>query len=54
MSDLDFLKSEAEARGYVEGILAGLDDALHGRTVPHEQIVRDIEERRRRYSSAAE
>ncbi|MES2441955.1 MAG: hypothetical protein V4574_03930 [Pseudomonadota bacterium] len=49
----DFLRDEEDAREFVESLLKGFDDVLHGRVVPHEQVVRDMEERRRRYRATA-
>lgn len=55
MAELPFLRTEAEARAYLDDLRVGLDDIKHGRTVPHEQVVRDAAERRNRYRvSAAE
>jgi hypothetical protein len=48
-----FLRSVAEARRYLEDIRVALVDVLEGRVVSHEQIGRDVEERRRRYRSDA-
>jgi hypothetical protein len=53
MADLPFLRTEAEARRYLDEIREALDDVKHGRVVPHEQIVRDAAERRRRYRASA-
>lgn len=53
MSDHDFLRSESEARRYVEGLLVGLEDVRNGRTFSHEQVLRESEARRRRYRSTA-
>ena len=43
----DIVSDEADARSYLTSILRGLDDALHGRVVPHEEAVRRSEGRRR-------
>lgn len=47
--DLEFLRSPAHARRYLTGVREGLEAIRDGRVVPHEQIVRDMEERHRRY-----
>lgn len=48
-----FLRSEAEARRFLAKIKAGQEDVRAGRVVPHEQIRRDMAERRRRYRPSA-
>ncbi|HEY0413160.1 MAG TPA: hypothetical protein VGD66_08460 [Allosphingosinicella sp.] len=48
-----FLGSDAEARRMLEGLRRGLADIEAGRVVPHEQVVRDMEERRRRHRPSA-
>jgi hypothetical protein len=48
-----FLGSDAEARRMLEGLRRGLADIEAGRVVPHEQIVRDMEARRRRHRPSA-
>jgi hypothetical protein len=48
-----FLGSDEEARRMLEGLRRGLADIEAGRMVPHEQVVRDMEERRRRYRPSA-
>jgi hypothetical protein len=53
MAELPFLRTKAEAKEFLASIRAGLDDIRHGRTVPHEQVVREMEERRRRYRASA-
>lgn len=53
MADHDFLRSETEARRYVEDLLVGLEDIRNGRTFSHEQVLRESEARRRRYRNAA-
>ena len=49
----DFLRDEEDAREFVESLLRGFDDMLHGRAVPHELVVLEAEERRRRYRATA-
>jgi hypothetical protein len=50
-----FLRTEDEARRFLAKVKAGLADLRAGRTVSHDQIRRDVEERRQRYGlSAAE
>ncbi len=51
--ELDFLSTDDDAREYLEGIKLSLEDLREGRVVPHAQVVRDIEERHRRYSADA-
>jgi hypothetical protein len=51
--EFPFLQSAADARRFLEGIRAGLEDVAAGRVVPHEVVVRDMEERRLRYRSSA-
>jgi len=53
MADLPFLRTESEAKDFLASIRSGLDDIRLGRAVPHEQVVRDMEERRRRYRTSA-
>lgn len=53
MADLPFLRTEAEARAYLDDIREALDDVKHGRVVPHEQIVQDAAERRNRFRASA-
>lgn len=53
MALLPFLKTEAGAQSYLKGIREGLADIRAGRTVPHEQVVREAEERRRRWQQSA-
>ena len=48
-----FLRSDAEARRMLDGLRRGLADIEAGRVVPHEQVVRDVEERRRRHRPSA-
>lgn len=48
-----FLKSAAHARRLLEEIREGLVDVAAGRTVPHEVVVREMEERHRRHRSSA-
>jgi len=48
-----FLGSDAEARHMLQGLRRGLADIEAGRVVPHEQIVREMEERRRNYRPSA-
>jgi hypothetical protein len=48
-----FLSSDAEARHMLQGLRRGLADIEAGRVVPHEHIVRDMEERRRRHRPSA-
>ncbi len=48
-----FLGSDAEARRMLRSLRRGLADIEAGRVVPHEQIVRDMEERRRRHRPSA-
>lgn len=43
----------AKGRRWIAEVEIGLDDVRNGRVVPHEQIVRDVEERRRRYRTQA-
>ena len=43
-----FLHSDEEARTFLAEIRQGLEDIEAGRVVPHEQVVRDMEARRRR------
>ncbi len=52
-SEFPFLRSAADARRLLEGIRAGLEDVAAGRVVPHEMVVRDMEERRRRHRQSA-
>lgn len=52
-ADHPSLGSAAAARRYLEDVRVALVDVLEGRTVSHEQIHRDVDERRRRYSSDA-
>jgi hypothetical protein len=52
-SEFPFLRSAADARRFLEGIRSGLEDVAAGRVVPHEVVVRDMEERRRRYRPSA-
>lgn len=52
-AELPFLRSAAHARRFLEEIREGLEDVAAGRVVPHEVVARDVEERRRRYSSDA-
>jgi len=47
-TQLPFLRSDVQARRFLNEIREGLEDVRLGRTVPHEAIVRDVEERRRR------
>lgn len=47
------LGSALEARRYLEDVRVALVDALERRVVSAEQVRRDVEERRRRYSSDA-
>lgn len=55
MAQLPFLTDEAHARRFLDELQEGLDDVAAGRTVPHEDVVRDMEERRRlRHADAAE
>jgi hypothetical protein len=53
MAELPFLRIEAEAEEFLASIRSGLEDIRLGRTVPHEQVVRDMQERRRRYRASA-
>ena len=52
-AELTFLRSPEQARRYLEGIRRGLEDVAAGRVVPHEQVVREMEERRRRRRPSA-
>ncbi|TMJ16279.1 MAG: hypothetical protein E6G94_04660 [Alphaproteobacteria bacterium] len=52
-SEFCFLRSAAEARRFLEDIREGLEDFAAGRTVPHEVVVREMEERHRRHRSSA-
>jgi len=52
-ADFPFLRSAAEARRFLEDIKEGLEDVAAGRVVPHEQVVRESEARRRRFRSSA-
>lgn len=52
-ADFPFLRTPEQARRYLEGIREGLEAVRDGRVVPHEQIVREAEERRRRYGPHA-
>jgi hypothetical protein len=52
-ADFPFLGSAAHARQFLQEIREGLVAARDGRVVPHEQIVREAEERRRRYGPHA-
>jgi hypothetical protein len=52
-AELTFLRSPAQARRYLEGIREGLEDVAAGRVVPHEEVVREMEERRRRRRPSA-
>jgi hypothetical protein len=52
-ADHPFLRSPSHARTYLQDIRQALVDVLEGRFVSHEQICRDMEERRRRYSPDA-
>lgn len=59
VAKLPFLRSEHQARELLDGIRRSIEDVRCGRTVPHEQVVRDAEARRRRFrvryqASAAE
>lgn len=47
------LRDIEDARRWVSDIIEGLDDILHGRTVPHEDVVREARERRERYRPTA-
>lgn len=50
-----FLRTEDQAQRFLASVAEGLADVRAGRTVPHEQILRDVEDRRRRFGlSAAE
>ena len=50
-----FLRSDTHARRFLAEIREGLEDVAAGRVVSHEQVMRDVEERRRgRRPSAAE
>lgn len=53
MADLPFLRTEAQARAYLDDIREGLDDLKHGRVFTHEQITQDVADRRNRYRAAA-
>lgn len=53
MAELPFLQSEAHARQFLEDVKEGLEDIRAGRIVSHERVVRDMEERRRRYRASA-
>ena len=50
---LPFLRSDAQARRFLTEIREGLEDVAAGRVVPHEEVMRDVEERRRRYRPSA-
>jgi predicted transcriptional regulator len=51
----DIVADEDHARDTLRGIIAGLDDLLHGRLIPHEEVVREMEERlSRAHPDAAE
>ena len=52
-SEFPFLRTTADARRFLEGVRVGLVDVAAGRVVPHEVVVRDMEERRRRYRPSA-
>jgi hypothetical protein len=53
MAQFPFLRTESEARRFLEEVKVGLEDVRAGRVVPHEQVARDVAERRRRYRSSA-
>jgi hypothetical protein len=51
--DHPFLGSASKARRYLEDVRDALVAVLEGRLMSHEQVRRDVEDRRRRYSSDA-
>jgi predicted transcriptional regulator len=54
-AELTFLRSAAHARSFLRELREGLEDVADGRVVAHEEVVRDLaERRRRRRPSAAE
>jgi len=53
MAELSFLRTEADAMNFLASIRAGLNDVRSGRSVPHEQVVREAAERRRHYRASA-
>ena len=55
MAQLPFLKTQTEAQRYLDDVREGLESIRAGRFVSHEQVVGDVEQRRRAYRvSAAE
>ena len=53
MAQFPFLATKAQARRFLEEVKVGLEDVRAGRVVSHEQIARDIAERRRQSRSRA-
>jgi hypothetical protein len=53
LADHPFLGSASKARRYLEDVRDALVGVLQGRVVSNEQVRREVEERRRRYSSDA-
>jgi hypothetical protein len=52
-ADFEFLRTPAQARRFLEELRLGLEDAAAGRVVPHEVVLREFEERRRRHRPSA-
>jgi predicted transcriptional regulator len=48
-----FLRSDAHARRFLAEIKEGLEDVAAGRVVSHEEVRKDVEERRRRHRPSA-
>lgn len=48
-----FLRSDAQARRFLADLREGLEDIAAGRVVSHEEVMRDVEKRRRRYRPSA-